>query len=94
MADAGVEPEELEPHGPDLVEVARAAVGDVADAAELLVDRGVDLAELGTQAGRVVEVLPDGDLRAGLGGDVPEVVGVQVRPLLVGGSARVTEVTA
>ena len=64
VADARVEAEELEAQGVDLVEVARAAVGDVADAAELLVDRRVDLAELGAQAGRVVEVLADGDLRA------------------------------
>lgn len=94
MADAGVEPEKLEPEGPDLIQVSRAPVGDVADAAELLVDRGVDLAELSPQAGRVVEVLADRDLRAGLGGDVSKIVGVEVRPLLGRGAAWVTEVTA
>ena len=78
MADAGVQAEELEAQGLDLVEVARAAAGDVADAAELLVDRRGDLAELGTQPGRVVEVLADRDLRAGLRGDVAQVVAQQV----------------
>ena len=55
----------------------------MADAAKLLVDRRVHLAKLGAEAGRVVEVLTDRDLRAGLRGDVPEVVGRQVG-LLVG----------
>ena len=96
VADAGVQAEEVEAQGADLVQVARAAVGDVADAAELLVDRRVDLAELGAEAGRVVQVLADGDLRARLGGDVAEVVGRQVGPAAaVGGERRsVREVTA
>ena len=51
VADARVQAEELEAERLDLVEVARAAAGDVADAAELLVDRRRDLAELGTQPG-------------------------------------------
>ena len=96
VADAGVQPEELEAQGVDLVQVARAAVGDVADAAELLVDRRGDLAELGPEAGRVVEVLADGDLRARLRGDVAEVVGRAGRAAArrLGGAARVCEVTA
>ena len=88
VADAGIEAEELEPEGPDLVEVARAAAGDVADAAELLVDRRGDLAELGTEAGRIVEVLADGDLGAGPAGDVAEVIAEQVELGLVGSGVR------
>ena len=49
------------------------------DAAELLVDRRVHLAELGAEAGRAIKVLADGDLGSGLGRDVAEVVGVEVR---------------
>ena len=78
VADAGVEAEELEPQGADLVEVARAAAGDVADAAELLVDRGGDLAELGTQA-RAGRRGPGRRRSSGrAGGDVAEVVAEQV----------------
>ena len=79
MAHARVEAEELEPQGPHLVEVARAAAGDVSHAAELLVDRRGDLAELGPQPGRVVDVLADRDLRTWLRGDIAEVIGQQVR---------------
>ena len=74
VAHARVQPEELEAQRVDLVEVAGAAAGDVADAAELLVDRRVHLAELGAQAGRVVQVLAHGDLRTRLRGHVAEIV--------------------
>ena len=96
VADARIEAEELEPQRADLVQVARAAAGDVADAAELVVDRGRDLTELGAQAGRVVEVLADGDLGPGMAGDVAEVIAQEVELGLIGlgGAARVFEVTA
>ncbi len=96
VADAGVEPEELELQRTDLVQVARAAAGDVADAAELLVDRGGDLAELGTEARRVVEVLSDRDLGTRVAGDVAKVIAEQIGLGLAGlpGRARVLEVTA
>ncbi len=78
MADARIQAEELEAEGTNLVEVARAAAGDVADAAELLVDRRGDLAELGPQAGRFVEIPADRDLGAGHSGDVPQVVAQEI----------------
>ena len=64
VADARVQAEELESQRLHLVEVARATAGDMTDTAELLVDRRGDLAELGAQPGRVVEVLADRDFRA------------------------------
>jgi hypothetical protein len=94
VAHARVQAEELEAEGVDLVEVAGTSVGDVTDAAELLVDRRVDLAELGPETGRVVEVLPDGDLRARLRRDVAQVIGRRVFDLSAEYAARVREVTA
>ena len=97
VADAGVQAEELESERLDLVQVARAAAGDVADAAELLVDRRGDLAELGTQAGRVVEVPADRDLRAGQRRDVAQSsrrADRPVSPSARAGTARVCDVTA
>ena len=70
MADARVQAEELEAEGLDFVQVAWAAAGDVSDAAELLVDRRGDLAELGTQPGGLVEVPADRDLGPGHRGHV------------------------
>ncbi len=84
VAHARVQTEELEAEGPHLVEVAGAAAGDVAHAAELLVDGRGDLAELGSQPWRVVDVLAHRDLGPWLGGDIAEVIGQQVRRLLPG----------
>ena len=84
MAHARIQAEKLEPQCLDLVQVARAAAGDVADAAELLVDRRGDLAELRAQPGRVVEVPADRDLGTGKSRDVPQVVTQQVGLRLAG----------
>ena len=78
MADARVQAKELEPEGLDLVEVARAAAGDMPDTTELLVDRRGDLSKLGTQPRRLVQVPADRDLGAGHRGDVAQVVAQQV----------------
>src|SRR5208282_4961899 len=78
MAHTRTQAEELEPQRLHLVEVARAAAGDVADAAELAVDRRRDFPELGAQPRWVVDVLADRDLRARLGRDIPQVIGQQV----------------
>src|SRR5262245_17599794 len=83
VADARVEPEEMEPQGVDLIQVTRTAAGDVPDTAELLVNGRGDLAELGAQTGRVVQVLADRDLRSRQAGDVAEVVPQQVGRVLV-----------
>src|SRR5262249_14705876 len=85
VADAGVEPEELEAQGADLVQVARAAAGDVADAAELLMDRGGGLPQPRAQAGRVVEVLADGNLGAAPALDVAEVIAEKIGMLRLAG---------
>ena len=78
MADTRVQAKELEAEGLDLVEVARAAAGDMPDTTELLMDRRGDLSELGTQPGRLVQVPADRDLGAGHRGDVAQIVAQQV----------------
>ena len=74
VADARVAPEQAESQRLNLVQVAGATIGDVADAPELLVDRRVDLAELRPQTGGLVHVLAHGDLRTGQLRDVTEVI--------------------
>lgn len=78
MTDAGVEAEHGEAQSADFVEVAGAAGGDVADAAESVVDGGVDFTELSTQAWRVVEILADGDFGSLNGGDIAEIFGGEI----------------
>ena len=78
VRNAGIEAEEMESDGGDFVEVARAAACDVTDAAEFLVDQGGDFAELGSDTGSDVQILADGDFRAGHGRDIAKVIGQDI----------------
>lgn len=47
----------------DFIEIADMTVGDGADAAEPFVDRGLDFAKVGPDAGRLIHILQDQDAR-------------------------------
>ena len=64
MADTKAGSERLEAEGGHFAEVADAAVGDDADAAERPVQAGVHLADIGADDGGLVEILDDEDFRA------------------------------
>ena len=74
VADAGVQTEKGELKGLDLVQIARTAACDMADATELLVDRRGHLAELGAEPRRIIEVFADRDFRSRRRGDVSQIV--------------------
>src|SRR5437879_9696758 len=65
VRDDGGGGEELEAERPHLVQIADAAVGDGAEAAERLVDVTVYLAPERADRARLVDILDDGDPRRG-----------------------------
>ena len=84
VTDTRIQAEKLKPESTDLVEVPGTTAGDMADAAEFLMNRRGDLAELGAQARRVVEIFAHRNEGCRLRRDVAQVIAQQVDRSFIG----------